>query len=85
MFYVYILRSFEDEKFYIGFTADLDRRIKEHLAGTNHTTSRMKNPQLICYEAFLSEFDAKRREAYFKTSKGKKTLRLMLRNSLEMK
>ena len=39
--------------------------------------------QLIYYEAHLSQSDAMRREKYFKTSKGKSTVRQMLRNSLE--
>jgi len=34
------------------------------------------------YEAFILEKDAKRREKYFKTTKGKRVLRLMLKDSL---
>ena len=30
----------------------------------------MKEPKLIFFEGFLSEFDARKREQYFKTSKG---------------
>lgn len=81
MYYVYVLRSFEDKKFYIGYTADIERRITEHLRGQTHSTARFNNPVLIFYEVFLSKEDALRREQYFKTTKGKKTLRLMLRDS----
>lgn len=80
---VYVLWSKEDLKFYIGYTKDLARRLQEHKDGQCHTTSRLKNPQLIFCEGFLAEGDAKRREEYFKTTKGKKTLRLMLRDSLK--
>jgi len=38
---------------------------------------------LVFYEAFLSKEDAKRREGYFKTNKGKKALKLMLLASLK--
>ena len=82
MHFVYILWSKKDERFYIGYTADLDRRMKEHKNGQCHTTLRMDNPQLIFCEGFISQADALRREGYFKTTKGKKTLRLMLRESI---
>ncbi|MBI3601445.1 MAG: GIY-YIG nuclease family protein [Candidatus Omnitrophica bacterium] len=82
MYYVYVLRSWTQNKFYIGYTRDLERRIKEHNQGQCHTTHRLDNPELIFYEAFKNEEDAKRREKYFKTTKGKKTLKLMLQETL---
>ena len=82
MHYVYILWSEGQRKFYIGYTADLERRLHEHEQGKCHTTQRLDNPELIFYEAFRNENDARRREKYLKTTKGKKTLRLMLRTTL---
>jgi len=38
--------------------------------------------KLLYYEAHLSKKDALRRENYFKTTKGKTTLRQMLREAL---
>jgi predicted GIY-YIG superfamily endonuclease len=38
--------------------------------------------KLIYYESHLSKADAARREIYFKTTKGKSTLKQMLRESL---
>ncbi|OGX17915.1 MAG: hypothetical protein A3K83_08000 [Omnitrophica WOR_2 bacterium RBG_13_44_8b] len=84
MHYVYVLRSVEDEKFYIGYTSDLARRIEEHKRGGVHTTSRLSDPKLIFYESFISERDALRREKYFKTTKGKKALKLILRDSIKI-
>jgi putative endonuclease len=78
MFYVYILLGREN-RIYVGYTNDLKRRFQEHQMGKAWTTSRMLPIKLIFYEAFLSEEDARRRETYLKTSKGKSTLRLMLR------
>jgi hypothetical protein len=34
--------------------------------------------ELIFYEAYLNEYDAKRRESYFKSSKGRSSLKVML-------
>ena len=84
-YYVYVLWSIIDKKFYIGYTANLKRRLSQHQDGKNYTTLRMNNPQLIFYEAFSNENDALRREGYFKTTKGKKALKLMLRESLKDK
>lgn len=82
MFYTYVLWSKEDKKFYTGYSENLERRLQEHRKGHVHTTVRLKAPELIFYEAFVSKEDALRREEYFKTTKGKKILRLMLRASL---
>ena len=82
MFYVYVLLSLKDKKFYIGFTNDVERRLKEHNSGKNISTKSRLPLKLIYYEAHLSKADAERREKYFKTTKGKSTLKQMLRESL---
>lgn len=81
MYYVYVIKS-NTGRCYVGRTCDLKRRIREHLEGKNYTTHRMERIKLVFYEAFLSKTDSIRRERYFKTSKGRKTLKLMLRSSL---
>lgn len=80
--YVYILLSLKDKKFYIGLTNNLERRLEEHRQGKNISTSKRLPLKLIYYEAHLSKEDAERRERYFKTDKGKLTLRMILRDSL---
>ena len=81
MYYTYVLQMSNNEC-YIGYTENLKRRFIEHKSGGNHTTSRHLPVILIFYEAFINKKDAKRREQYFKTSKGKTTLRLMLKEHL---
>ncbi len=82
MFYVYVLLSMNDGRFYIGFTGDLKRRISEHNSGKNISTKSRLPLKLVYYEAHLAKTDAMRRERYFKTAKGKSTLNQMLRCSL---
>ncbi len=82
MFYVYLLRSKRDGKIYTGYTTDLKRRIGQHFSGDVHTTVRMGEIELIYYEAFTNEEDAREREGYLKTTKGKRAVKLMLRNTL---
>lgn len=85
MFYVYVLRSLKDSKLYIGFTSDLKRRFKEHNNGESKSTKSRRPFELLYYEAHKSKKDALRREKYFKTNKGKSSLKQMIRNSLNIK
>ncbi|TES90931.1 MAG: GIY-YIG nuclease family protein [Candidatus Cloacimonadota bacterium] len=82
-YYVYVLFSLKDNKFYIGFTNDIKRRMREHNQGKNPSTSYRLPLELIYYEAHLNKEDVRRRERYFKTTKGKTTLRQLLRESLK--
>ena len=82
MYYAYALFSLKDKKLYTGFTSDLTRRLKEHSQGKNTSTKTRRPFKLIYYEAHLSKQDTQRREKYFKTTKGKSTLKQVLRNSL---
>ena len=82
MFYTYVLQSLKDKNLYIGFTSDLKRRLQQHKFGGSISTKRRLPFRCIFYEAFISKEDAKRREGYFKTNKGKKALKLILRASV---
>ena len=82
MYYVYVLFSKSDQKFYIGYTNNLKRRLKEHSLGKTRSTIQRKNLQPLFYEAFVAKLDAQRRERYFKTTKGRASLRQILRESL---
>ncbi len=82
MFCVYLLQSQKDHQFYIGFTQDVQRRLQEHNFGNNDGTKTRRPLRLLYYECHLNKEDALRRESYFKTTKGKSTLKQMLRFSL---
>ena len=66
MFYMYILKSKKDGNLYIGSTNDLRRRIKEHNKGKVISTSLRKPLELLYYEAYKSEKDARHREKNLK-------------------
>jgi putative endonuclease len=83
MYYVYVLRSQLDEKLYTGYTTDLQTRLWEHNNGEVVSTKARRPFELIFYEGYKSMEDAKRRERYFKTSKGKSSLKMILRDSLK--
>ncbi|MDP2585637.1 MAG: GIY-YIG nuclease family protein, partial [Candidatus Levybacteria bacterium] len=67
---------------YIGYTADLRKRLKQHNAGLSKATKPFKPYKLIFYEAFLSRIDAKRREEYLKSGWGFRSIKKMLKNYL---
>ncbi|MDD5551090.1 MAG: GIY-YIG nuclease family protein [Candidatus Omnitrophica bacterium] len=78
-YYVYILQSIKYKKLYIGYTEDLKKRFKEHNRGLNTSTKPFLPWQLIHYEAYRHDKDAKRREKYLKTSQGSRLLKRMLK------
>jgi putative endonuclease len=80
--YVYVLRSLSDGLFYIGSTNDVKRRFAEHNQGKNISTEKRRPFELIYFEGHRSKLDAERREQYFKTTKGKVTLRQLIRDFL---
>lgn len=82
-YYVYVLKSLVKDFIYVGFTTDLRKRFSEHNSGKEFSTKPYIPYELIHYEAYKNIRDAKRREAYFKTTKGKTTLRTMLKELLK--
>jgi putative endonuclease len=67
---------------YIGSTGDLRRRVLNHNRGLVQSTSPRRPLELIFYEAYLNAYDAKRREIYLKSTKGRTTLKTMLKDYL---
>ncbi|MBP7822347.1 MAG: GIY-YIG nuclease family protein [Candidatus Moranbacteria bacterium] len=66
MFYVYLLKSRKDNNFYTGSTNDLKRRFVEHNSRKVFST-RLRVPfDLVYYEAYKDESDARKREQALK-------------------
>jgi putative endonuclease len=84
MYYVYLLRSkIKPDQLYIGYTENIEVRLKKHNAGEIQSTKSYQPWILIYFEVFTSMKDAKQREKYLKTTKGRRTLRLMLQNTFK--
>lgn len=62
MFYMYLIRSKKDGMLYTGSTDDLRRRFNEHNTGKVFSTQQRRPFELIYYEAYHSEKDARERE-----------------------
>ncbi len=80
--YVYVLQSKKDNQFYIGSTNDVQRRLQQHQRGENVSTAKRLPLELLYFEGHSLKKDALRREKYFKTSKGRTSLRQILREAL---
>jgi len=82
MYYVYVLRSIKAEnQLYVGYTENVEARLKKHNAGEVPSTKPYVPWENIFYEAFISKKDAQQRERYLKTTQGRRTLRLMLKEA----
>ena len=78
MFFVYVLYSFKDNKLYIGYTTNIERRVAEHLLGKVISTKHRLPLQLIYYESYVEKQDAKGREKFLKGGSGHKYLKKQL-------
>jgi putative endonuclease len=78
-YYVYVLQNFPKNYLYIGYSEDLRKRLISHNKGQNKSTKPYIPLELIHYEAYKNIDDAKRREFYLKSNRGKTTLKTMLK------
>lgn len=84
MYYVYILQSLKDGNLYTGFTKDLKKRVDYHSHGMSIATKGRLPIKLIYYEAYLNEKDARVREIFLKSGRGREVIRKQLNNTLNL-
>jgi putative endonuclease len=78
-YYVYVLHNLEKDFIYIGYSEDLKSRVPYHNNGKVQSTKSYLPLELVHYEAYRSKADAKRRELYLKSNRGRTTLMTMLK------
>ena len=83
MYYVYILYSLKDTDFYTGYSSNLELRVKEHQNGLVESTRHRRPLRLVYYEAYISEANARSREVFYKSGRGRETIRKILKETLE--
>jgi putative endonuclease len=79
-YYVYVLHNSAKNFIYIGYSENLRERVISHNKGENKSTKTYVPLELIHYEAYRNMEDAKRREDYLKTNRGRTTLMTMLKD-----
>lgn len=78
MFYTYVLKGIKDGNLYIGWTNDLENRIKQHNNGLVDATKHRTPLELVYYEACLNQKSAIAREKQLKTGFGRAYLKRRL-------
>ena len=70
-FYVYILQSIAGEHFYVGFTENLQTRLKDHNSGKVPHTAKLRPWQIKTAVAFSNRERAAQFERYLKSASGR--------------
>lgn len=70
MYKVYILKSFKNNKHYIGHSENLEKRLSEHNRGDVRSTKNGKPWSIIYIENYESKSEARKRELEIKSYKG---------------
>lgn len=81
-YFVYVLRSLKDKKFYTGFTKDIEQRLSQHNSGKVNSTKSRIPFELVYYEVSRNIDDAIHREKYLKTTYGKRYIKNRISNYL---
>jgi len=80
MFYCYILQSMKNNKYYIGSTEDLLKRLKKHNSGLVKSTKSYVPWQLIYYEEYNTNKEAINREKQIKSWKKRVVIEKLIKD-----
>ena len=78
-YFVYILQSLKDQKYYIGSSADVEARVRFHNSGLQRSTKGRIPFQLILFEECPSRELALKREKQIKAWKGGAAFQKLIR------
>ena len=72
-YFVYIIKSTKDNKYYTGITNNINRRLKEHNIGKHNTPSTLnRGPFILIHtEKCVSRQLARRKEKFWKSGSGR--------------
>ena len=83
MYHVYIIYNNDHDKFYIGQTNNINRRIIEHNSNTLKYTSKYSGEWIVKYtEPFNNRTDAIKRERFLKKQRNKNFYKKLIMDSI---
>jgi len=69
-YFVYIIKSKKDNRYYIGSTSDVEARVNYHNSGRQRSTKNRTPFVLIYKEGYTTKTEALKREKQIKSYKG---------------
>jgi len=67
LYYVYLLRSLKDGRFYAGYTRNLKARLERHNRGLVRSTKGRRPFKLVYWKAYRTRAEAMKRERRIKS------------------
>lgn len=83
-YYVYVLQSKKNKKWYTGFTSDLRKRFYQHNNNMSTYTKGRGPFDLIYFEAYRNQDDARSREKQLKSGPGRAYLKQRTKRFLSL-
>jgi putative endonuclease len=74
-YFVYAIKSQLDERIYVGFTENIQKRLKEHNAGKTKSTKGYRPWVLIFTKECQTRLEARKLEKYYKGGSRKEKLK----------
>ena len=71
MWYTYIIQSLKNNRYYIGSSSNVERRLKEHNLGKSKYTKATRPFKLVYTEEYETNILARQRELYLKRLKSR--------------
>ena len=81
MFFVYIIYSLSLDKYYVGYTTDIEKRLTEHNTGISVFTSKAMDWKVKWSKTFESRYDAMNEEKRIKAKKNRKYIEWLISSS----
>ena len=79
MWHIYVLKSLVNSRLYTGSTNNLERRLKEHNSGQSKYTRLTRPFKLVYKEDYFNRLEARRRELFLKTGKGREFVKTLIK------
>lgn len=80
MYFVYILQSIKNNKYYIGSTNNLERRLVEHNCGKTKSLKHLRPLKIVFKKEYEKEVDARLIERKLKKLKNRNIIESIIKN-----
>ena len=79
LYYVYAIKSQKDNRIYVGFSRDANKRLQEHNNGLTKSTKGFRPWELVFCEKVHDRKNAREREKFLKSGYGKELLKITIK------